>query len=319
MRRRHRRGRRDGGAAGGARRRQSDRARRRRPSRPARLHAARGRDAAAAVPGRRRAHHRRRRHHRLARARRRRLDGAQHQPVQARAAPVLDGWKLDGWRAKELAPHYEVVEHDLSVAPIEESRVNRNNAILRRGVEKLGWKGGILSHNRRGCVARASASSAAPSTPNRTRSRCSSPPPSRPARASRRMPRRARRRQARPRGRRAGARARHKGRAGATVRSARAPSARRAARSARRRWRCASGLPDPSGRRRARPAPPSGRGHRRRLRRESRLERHPAELGVHREAAYDDAPETTIAPGSSRRSLIRSGSPRRCRASARRT
>ena len=67
-------------------------------------------------------------------------------------APVLDGWGVDGWRAVELAPHYEVVEHDLSVAPIEESRINRNNAILRRGVEKLGWRGGILSHNRRGCV-----------------------------------------------------------------------------------------------------------------------------------------------------------------------
>jgi len=67
-------------------------------------------------------------------------------------AAVLDGWKLAGWRADELAPHYAVVERDLSVAPIDESRVNRNNAILRRGVEKLGWKGGILSHNRVGCV-----------------------------------------------------------------------------------------------------------------------------------------------------------------------
>jgi choline dehydrogenase-like flavoprotein len=67
-------------------------------------------------------------------------------------ASVLDGWRLDGWRAAELAPHYEVVEHDLSVAPIDASRVNRNNAILRRGVEKLGWRGGILSHNRIGCV-----------------------------------------------------------------------------------------------------------------------------------------------------------------------
>jgi choline dehydrogenase-like flavoprotein len=67
-------------------------------------------------------------------------------------AEVLDRWAIDGWRARELAPHYEVVEHDLSVAPIEESRVNANNAVLRRGVEKLGWRGGILSHNRRGCV-----------------------------------------------------------------------------------------------------------------------------------------------------------------------
>ncbi|HEY2744025.1 MAG TPA: GMC family oxidoreductase N-terminal domain-containing protein [Polyangia bacterium] len=67
-------------------------------------------------------------------------------------APVLDGWGVDGWRAAELAPHYEVVERDLSVAPIDESRINRNNAILRRGVEKLGWRGALLSHNRRGCV-----------------------------------------------------------------------------------------------------------------------------------------------------------------------
>lgn len=67
-------------------------------------------------------------------------------------APVLDGWGVDGWRARELDPHYAVVEHDLSVAPIDESRVNRNNDVLRRGVAALGWKGGILSHNRRGCI-----------------------------------------------------------------------------------------------------------------------------------------------------------------------
>lgn len=65
---------------------------------------------------------------------------------------VLDRWTLDGWRARELAPHYEVVERDLSVAPIDEARINRNNAILRRGVDKLGWKGALLSHNRKGCV-----------------------------------------------------------------------------------------------------------------------------------------------------------------------
>ena len=79
---------------------------------------------------------------------------------------------LDGWGAAELAPHYEVVERDLSVAPIEESRVNRNNAILRRGVEKLGWRGGMLRTTGAAASARASASSAAPSTPSRTRSRC---------------------------------------------------------------------------------------------------------------------------------------------------
>jgi choline dehydrogenase-like flavoprotein len=66
---------------------------------------------------------------------------------------VLDRWGLDGWRARDLAPHYEVVERDLSVSPIDEEHVNANNAILRRGIEKLGWRGGVLSHNRKGCVA----------------------------------------------------------------------------------------------------------------------------------------------------------------------
>jgi choline dehydrogenase-like flavoprotein len=65
---------------------------------------------------------------------------------------VLDGWKLDGWRANDLAPHYEVVERELSVAPIAVEKVNRNNALLRAGAEKLGWKNGLLSHNRQGCV-----------------------------------------------------------------------------------------------------------------------------------------------------------------------
>jgi choline dehydrogenase-like flavoprotein len=67
-------------------------------------------------------------------------------------APVLDGWGLSGWSASALAPHYEVVERDLSVSPMGESDLNRNNAVLKRGVEKLGWKGGYLSHNRRGCA-----------------------------------------------------------------------------------------------------------------------------------------------------------------------
>jgi choline dehydrogenase-like flavoprotein len=63
---------------------------------------------------------------------------------------VLDSWRLDGWRAKDLAPHYEVVERDLSVSPID--RVNRNNELLKMGAEKLGWKNARLAHNRIGCV-----------------------------------------------------------------------------------------------------------------------------------------------------------------------
>jgi choline dehydrogenase-like flavoprotein len=67
-------------------------------------------------------------------------------------AEVLDGWKLGGWSASALSPHYELVERDLSVAPIEDARVNRNNQVLRRGIEALGWRGGRLWHNRLGCI-----------------------------------------------------------------------------------------------------------------------------------------------------------------------
>jgi choline dehydrogenase-like flavoprotein len=67
-------------------------------------------------------------------------------------AEVLDGWRLDGWSARDLLPHYEIVERDLSVAPIALDRVNRNNALLRDGAQKLGWKNALLSHNRQGCV-----------------------------------------------------------------------------------------------------------------------------------------------------------------------
>src|SRR5207248_9566974 len=39
---------------------------------------------------------------------------------------VLDRWGLDGWGARDLAPHYEVVERDLAVSPIDEAHVNAN-------------------------------------------------------------------------------------------------------------------------------------------------------------------------------------------------
>ncbi len=67
-------------------------------------------------------------------------------------AEVLDAWNLDGWRARELAPHYDAVEALLSVTTIEASRINRNNDALRRGCERLGWRGAVLRHNRKGCV-----------------------------------------------------------------------------------------------------------------------------------------------------------------------
>lgn len=57
-----------------------------------------------------------------------------------------------GWSPEELAADYAAVEAELSVSMLTEEDVNRNNAIMRRGVQRLGWRGGLLAHNRRGCT-----------------------------------------------------------------------------------------------------------------------------------------------------------------------
>ena len=70
--------------------------------------------------------------------------------------PVLDDWVarfgLDGWHPDKLAPDFAAVEAMLHVSQIEPERVNRNNDALARGMAKLGWRGGRLWHNRRGCA-----------------------------------------------------------------------------------------------------------------------------------------------------------------------
>ena len=52
----------------------------------------------------------------------------------------------------ELTRAYADVERDLSVTEIEEARINRHNALFRRGARALGWRNGPLSHNRVGCI-----------------------------------------------------------------------------------------------------------------------------------------------------------------------
>jgi choline dehydrogenase-like flavoprotein len=69
---------------------------------------------------------------------------------------VLDLWArkygVEGAGPKELTPSFEAVERDLSVSRIADEDVNANNDVLRRGVRALGWKGGVLAHNRIGCT-----------------------------------------------------------------------------------------------------------------------------------------------------------------------
>jgi choline dehydrogenase-like flavoprotein len=68
---------------------------------------------------------------------------------------LLDKWSEDQGLPdfpSALARCYDQVESDLSVSVIDESRVNRNNALFRRGAQALGWRNGPLKHNRVGCI-----------------------------------------------------------------------------------------------------------------------------------------------------------------------
>ena len=70
--------------------------------------------------------------------------------------PILDEWAhrfgLAGWAPARIGTDFAAVEELLHVTPIEPGRVNRNNDVLLRGLSALGWRGGLLAHNRRGCM-----------------------------------------------------------------------------------------------------------------------------------------------------------------------
>ena len=69
---------------------------------------------------------------------------------------VLAEWAercgLADWSHDKLIDDFAAVESDLHVSDIDLARVNRNNQILLDGMKALGWRGGILRHNRRGCI-----------------------------------------------------------------------------------------------------------------------------------------------------------------------
>jgi choline dehydrogenase-like flavoprotein len=68
---------------------------------------------------------------------------------------ILEHWTRDfgvsGCSAAALEPVFASVERDLGVSEIPRDWRNRNNQVLERGVQALGWRGGPLSHNRVGC------------------------------------------------------------------------------------------------------------------------------------------------------------------------
>ena len=111
----------------------------------------------AAVPRRRAARHARAPADRAAaRPRRRRHDARQlrhllpHSRPRARAlAQRSSGWTRSTPDA--LAPVFDRVERTLGVAEVPAELAGANAALMRRGAERLGWSGGYLRRNARGC------------------------------------------------------------------------------------------------------------------------------------------------------------------------
>jgi choline dehydrogenase-like flavoprotein len=68
---------------------------------------------------------------------------------------ILEQWQkshgVSGASPEDMAPAFAQIEADLSVTPMLAEWQNGNNLALHRGVTALGWKGGLLSHNRIGC------------------------------------------------------------------------------------------------------------------------------------------------------------------------
>jgi choline dehydrogenase-like flavoprotein len=69
-------------------------------------------------------------------------------------------WILDKWtremgvkdtNAETMDPYFAQVEEILNVTPVPDEVLGANGATLRRGAEALGWKGGSIPRNIRGC------------------------------------------------------------------------------------------------------------------------------------------------------------------------
>ncbi len=69
---------------------------------------------------------------------------------------VLERWRrefgLHGLTPEALAPHFERVERELNVQPVPPELAGANAHVARRGAEALGWSGGFINRNVRGCV-----------------------------------------------------------------------------------------------------------------------------------------------------------------------
>ena len=55
------------------------------------------------------------------------------------------------WQVPEIWDHFNQVEQTLGVTQMQESDVNRLNAVIRSGCEAMQWRGGLQRHNRGAC------------------------------------------------------------------------------------------------------------------------------------------------------------------------
>ncbi|MBI2388777.1 MAG: GMC family oxidoreductase [Deltaproteobacteria bacterium] len=69
---------------------------------------------------------------------------------------ILELWArrygVEGCGPRDMEAAFQTIERDLSVSRIPDDGINPNNDALRRGIAALGWRGGVLSHNRVGCI-----------------------------------------------------------------------------------------------------------------------------------------------------------------------
>jgi choline dehydrogenase-like flavoprotein len=65
---------------------------------------------------------------------------------------VLDHWRAEYGIDYDLDAHFERVETIVNVQEVPAEIAGNNAAVVRRGVERLGWSGGFLKRNVRGCV-----------------------------------------------------------------------------------------------------------------------------------------------------------------------
>jgi choline dehydrogenase-like flavoprotein len=65
---------------------------------------------------------------------------------------VLDRWRSGHGLDYDLDAHFARVEEIVNVVEVPPEIAGRNAEVVRRGVERLGWSGGFLKRNVRGCV-----------------------------------------------------------------------------------------------------------------------------------------------------------------------